>query len=179
MLIAILCILGILALLKYLGVDVGKLFLIIIVVCVGWIVIIGIGAGIGKLTNTDSTEPTSDTSSEESYETLNDMTGENTDELLGTEVAVDIGVFQVVENEYGFETTTLPIRITNLSGDIASYTITIEATNPDGSRLELAYAFANELNSGQSYDTEVFQSRTNEIESFQNANFSVFQIQKY
>lgn len=120
-------------------------------------------------------EPTVD----DTQQILDDMTGENTDELLGTEVAVDIGVFQVVENEYGFETTTLPIRITNLSGDIASYTITIEATNPDGSRLELAYAFANELNSGQSYDTEVFQSRTNEIESFQNANFSVFQIQKY
>lgn len=120
-------------------------------------------------------EPTVD----DTQQILDNMTGENTDELLGTEVAVDIGVFQVVEDEYGFENTTLPIRITNLSSEIASYTITIEATNPDGSRLELAYAFANELNSGQSYDTEVFQSRTNEIESFQNANYSVFQIQKY
>lgn len=121
-------------------------------------------------------EPTVD----DTQQILDDMTGENTDELLGTEVAVDIGVFQVVEDEYGFETTTLPIRITNLSDDIASYNITIEATNPDGSRLELGYVFANQLNSGQSIDEEIFQYRTDdEIESFQNANFSVFQIQKY
>lgn len=108
------------------------------------------------------------------------MKGENTDELLGTDVDVEIGKFQVSYDEYGFASTTLPVRITNLSDDIASYTITIEATNPDESRLELAYAFADRLSSGQSYDTEVFQYRTDdEIESFQNASFSVFQIQKY
>lgn len=188
MLFTIICILLILALLKYLGIDAGKLFLTILVVCVGWIVIIGIGVGIGKLTNrttannsiVQSTEPTSDTSSEESYDTLNDMTGENTYEFVGTDVDVEIGKFQVSYDEYGFASTSLPVRITNLSDDRASYSITIEATNPDGSRLELAYAFANQLNSGQSYDTEVFQYRTEEeIDAFQNADYSVFEVQKY
>lgn len=116
----------------------------------------------------------------ETQKMLNDMTGENTDELLGTDVNVDIGFFEVSTDEYGLSYTSLPVTITNLSDDIASYNITIEATNPDGSRLELGYVFANQLNSGQSINEEVFQYRTDdEIDAFQNASFSVFQIQKY
>lgn len=117
----------------------------------------------------------------ETYSKLADMTGENTDELLLYDVDVQIGEYDITTDSYGLSTGKLPVTITNTSGGIASYEIAIEATNVDGSRIGLQYVYANQLNDSQSYTTECFyDSTTNyDVSEYENAEFSVFQVQKY
>lgn len=117
---------------------------------------------------------------DEASEELSDMSGENTDELLGTAVDVQLGTFTAESDEYGLVTSSLPVTITNLSDDTASYSITIEATNPDGSRINVDYVYADSLGSNQSMTNDVFTYiSSDELETYQNVVFKVLEVSKY
>ncbi len=115
------------------------------------------------------------------YSRLADMTGENTDKLLLYDVEVQIGKYDITTGSYGSSTGELPVTITNISGEIASYEIAIEATNVDGSRIGIQYVYANQLNDSQSYTDECFYDYTTnyDVSEYENAEFSVFQVKKY
>lgn len=117
---------------------------------------------------------------DEINENFDNATGENTEELLGTAVNVDIGQFTVSTDEYGFVTSSLPVTVTNLKDTSASFSITIEAVNPDGSRIETGYVYADSLGAGQSVSDEVFTYiSSEEVETYQNATFKVLEVSMY
>ncbi len=112
--------------------------------------------------------------------TVDDATGENTDDLLGTDVDVQLGTFQAESDEYGFVTTALPVTVTNLMDESASFSITVEALNADGSRLALDYVYADSLGSNQSMSEDVFTFVTSDdLDAYQNATFQVIEVSKY
>lgn len=118
--------------------------------------------------------------SDELDENVANMTGENTEELLGTAVNVELGTFTVSSDEYGLVTSSLPVTVTNLKDEKASFNITIEATNPDGSRIETGYVYVDDLGAGQSYSDEAFTYiSSDDVETYQNATFKVIEVSMY
>jgi len=118
-------------------------------------------------------------SMEEIDDSFADMTGENTEELLGTAVEVNIGTFVVEKGEY-FDDTKLEVTVKNLTDEKASFNIQIEAVNADGSRITNDYIYANDLSAGQSQTFELFTFvSSDDIEALQNATFNIVEISKY
>lgn len=121
-----------------------------------------------------------DKATSEINKTMDDATGENTDDLLGTDVDVQLGTFQCESDEYGFVTSALPVTVTNLTDESASFSITVEALNADGSRLAVDYVYADSLGSNQSMSQDVFNLITSDdLEAYQNATFQVIEASKY
>ena len=111
---------------------------------------------------------------------LDDATGKNTDSLLGSVVDVQLGNFEAESDEYGLVTSALNVTVTNLSDESASFSITIEAVNPDGSRLATDYVYADSLGAQQSMKQDVFAFITSdEVEAYQNASYKVLEVSKY
>lgn len=121
-----------------------------------------------------------DKATSEIDKTMDDATGENTDDLLGADVDVQLGTFQCESDEYGFVTSALPVTVTNLTDESASFSITVEALNADGSRLAVDYVYADSLGSNQSMSQDVFNLITSDdLEAYQNATFQVIEVSKY
>lgn len=121
-----------------------------------------------------------DSATEELETTMDDATGENTEELLGTAVDVQLGTFTAEQDAYGFVTSSLPVTVTNLTSESASFSITIEAVNADGSRLNTDYVYCDSLSASQSMSDEVFTYiSSDELEAYQNATFQVLEVSKY
>ena len=121
-----------------------------------------------------------DKATSEIDKTMDDATGKNTDDLLGTDVDVQLGTFQCESDEYGFVTSALPVTVTNLTDESASFSITVEALNADGSRLAVDYVYADSLGSNQSMSQDVFNLITSDdLEAYQNATFQVIEASKY
>lgn len=121
-----------------------------------------------------------DQATSELDKTVNDASGENTEDLLGKEVDVQLGTFQADSDEYGFVTSALPVTVTNLTDESSSFSIKVEAINADGSRLGVDYIYADSLGSNQSMNQDVFTFITSdELESYQNATFQVMEVSKY
>lgn len=127
----------------------------------------------------DATDELNDNMDEIS-ENLDNATGENTEQLLGTAVNVELGAFTASTDEYGLVTSSLPVTVTNLKDEASSFSITVEALNPDGSRLELGYVYADSLGAGQSVNEEVFNYiSSDQLEAYQNATFQVLEVSMY
>lgn len=85
------------------------------------------------------------------------MSGEKTDEILGKEVEVNIGEFKVTTDEYGLNTTSLPVEVVNKLDEKKSYNIQVEVVDEDGKRIADDYISANDLGAKQSQDFKAFQ----------------------
>lgn len=117
---------------------------------------------------------------DEINQSLDDATGENTDDILGRDVDVQIGAFTSQSDAYGISSTELPVTVVNLLNESASFTVQIEAVNPDGSRLATDYVYANNLGAGQSMNEKVFTFiSSDEIEAYQNASYQVIEVTKF
>lgn len=117
--------------------------------------------------------------SEQLEETASRMDGSATSELLGNEVNVEFGSFTVDEST-GFASTSLSVTVTNNASEAKSYSIQIEALNPDGSRLDDDYVYANDLGPGQSQTFESFMFvSSDQIEAFRSATFNVVSVSQY
>lgn len=121
-----------------------------------------------------------DDASKEIDKTADDASGKNTESLLGSVVDVQLGNFEAASDEYGFVTSALSVTVTNLSDESASFSITIEAVNPDGSRLATDYVYADSLGGQQSMNQDVFTLiPSEEVEAYQNASYKVLEVSKY
>lgn len=110
---------------------------------------------------------------------LDNITGENTEEVLKN-VTVDIGKFEVKTDEYGFNETKLVVKITNTSSEKKSFDIEIEAVDKDASRIDIDYIYANDLAAGQSQSFELFTYVEDEkIESMKSATFKIIEASMY
>jgi len=112
-------------------------------------------------------------------DSMDEISGNKTEELLKNSVDVTLGDFQVVKGEW-LDETKLVVTVKNKSSEKATYSISIEATDSNGNRLDDDTIYANDLNAGQSQTFEVFTYVDSSlIEQLKNATFKVLEVSKY
>lgn len=113
-------------------------------------------------------------------EDMDTIFGDNTEEVLKNNVNVELGNFEVIEQGYGLTDTKLKVKVTNKTTETKSFTIQVEATNPDGSRITNDYVYANNLNAGQSQEFDIFNLvSSDKIEIMKNATFKIVEASMY
>lgn len=111
---------------------------------------------------------------------LDNAAGNNTEEILGTDVDVSIGTFVGTLGDYGLVESSLPVTVTNLTDENKSFSIQIEAVDTNGNRIDSGYVYADSLASGQSQDFEIFTYVSSEdLEAMQNATFNIVEVSMY
>lgn len=139
--------------------------------------IAGLVTGILAMVITLSLQAAWSKSLNEVSDNLSDMTGENTEQLIGTAVDIQLGEFMADESEWD---SGLEVTITNLTDEQASFDITIEAINVDGDRLGTDWIYVKDLRAGQSTTKEVFNLlSTEDYEDYCNATFTILEVSKY
>ena len=108
---------------------------------------------------------------------LDNMTGDNTEEILKKAVDVNIGKLNVTTDEYGYSDSELVVTVTNKSKEKKSFTIHIEAVDNTGKRIDDDYVYANDLNSGQTQDFKIFTLVSSEkLEQMKSAEFKIIDV---
>ena len=111
---------------------------------------------------------------------LEQITGGNTEQVLENELEVNIGKFQVEEDEYGLTNTELTVDVKNKSNEMKSGNIQIEAVDSDGSRIANDYVYINNLNAGQSQSFKCFTYVSSEnLEKMKSATFKIVEASTY
>lgn len=110
---------------------------------------------------------------------LDNMSGENTEEVLKN-AEVNIGKFEVVTDEYGFTETKLTVKVTNKTDEKKSFVFEIEAVASDGSRIDIDYIYANDLAAGQSQSFDLFEYVEDEkLQDMKSATFKIIEASMY
>ena len=108
---------------------------------------------------------------------FDNMTGDNTEEILKKDVDVNIGKLNVTTDEYGYSDSELVVTVTNKSKEKKSFTIHIEAVDNTGKRIDDDYVYANDLNSGQTQDFKIFTLVSSEkLEQMKSAEFKIIDV---
>ena len=102
------------------------------------------------------------------------ITGDATEELLKNDVEVTLGQFQVAADEYGFNTTSLPVTVKNKNKEAKNYSVQIEVVDASGNRLTDDTIYASSLGSGQAQEFKAFQFVGNDI--LENVKTGTFKI---
>lgn len=110
---------------------------------------------------------------------IDDMTGNKTEELLANSVDVEMEEFKVTKQRYTTD-TELNVKVTNKTSEKKSFSIQIEAVDNDGTRLHQDTIYANNLNAGQSQNFKAFNLITSDkIEELKNATFKIVEVSMY
>lgn len=113
-------------------------------------------------------------------DSIDTMSGANTDEVLKNNVDVEIGDFSVDTDSYGMTETVLPVTVENKSSETKSFDIQIEALDSDGSRIDTDYIYANNLSAGQSQDFKLFEYVEEEkLDAMKDATFKIVEASMY
>ena len=111
---------------------------------------------------------------------LDKATGSSTEEVLANDADVQLGSFEVIEGDYGFNDTKLTVKVTNKTNEKKSFSFHIEAVDSDGSRISEDYVYANDLGSGQSQNFDIFTLVTSDkIDMMKNATFKIVEASMY
>lgn len=111
---------------------------------------------------------------------LDKATGNSTEEVLKNDVNVTLGNFTVSKDELGLEDTKLVVTVKNISKSKKSFSIHIEAVDSEGKRIEDDYVYANDLNSGQTQDFEIFNLiQSDKVDSMKKATFKIVEVSAY
>ena len=111
---------------------------------------------------------------------MNNITGENTEEILNKSVDVEIGEFTMSKGEYGLVNSSLPVTVTNKESETKSFSFHLEAVDGSGARIMDDYIYANDLGAGQSQSFESFQFVTDDqFDAMQNASFNIVEASMY
>jgi hypothetical protein len=120
-----------------------------------------------------------DTADKEAKESFDSSTGKNTDDLLANDVSVEIGKFQVKEDEFMTE-TTLPVKITNKNSEAKSYEIKIEAVDSTGKRIADDTVYVDNLGASQSQEFKAFQFvESDKVSTLRKAKFKILTVSQY
>lgn len=139
-------------------------------------IILGILSIVITLMMQKATSDTLDTISN----SIDNMSGGNTEQVLKTEVDVKLGDFEVTEGDYGLTNTKLTVTVTNKTNETKSFNIQIEAVDEDGNRINQDYIYANNLTAGQSQNFDLFQYVSSEqIDAMKNATFNIVEASSY
>ncbi len=138
--------------------------------------ILGVLAVVITLSSQKTLSDTLDTVSN----SIDQATGGNTEQVLQDELEVNVGKFEVEEDEYGLTNTSLTVDVKNKSTEMKSGNIQIEAVDSDGSRIANDYVYINNLNAGQSQSFKCFEYVTSEnLEKMKNATFKIVEASTY
>lgn len=111
---------------------------------------------------------------------LDDAAGNNTEEILGSDVDVSIGAFEGSLGDYGIVDSKLPVTVTNKTSKVKSFTIQVEAVDANGSRIATDYIYANSLGANQSQNFDIFTYvSSDDLEEMQSATFNVLEVSMY
>lgn len=111
---------------------------------------------------------------------LDNAAGNNTEEILDKDVDVSIGNFEGSLGEYGLVDSKLTVTVTNLTDDVKSFNIQVEAIDTSGSRIATDYITADSLGANQSQNFDIFTYVSSEdLEAMQNATFKVVEVSMY
>ena len=110
---------------------------------------------------------------------LDNMTGENTEEITEKYLDVTFGKFEVKKDSFLTE-AKLTLTIKNKSDEKKSFSIGIEAVDENGTRIETDTIYIDGLGAGQSQSEEAFTLLTDDkIEKLKNAEFKVYEVSMY
>ena len=111
---------------------------------------------------------------------LDNMTGDNTEEILRNSVNVEFGEFSIYKDEYGFVKSSLAVTVTNLETENKTFSLHLEAVDGSGTRIMDDSIYANDLGAGQSQILEAFQYvQDDKYEAMQNVSFNVVEVSMY
>lgn len=114
---------------------------------------------------------------DQSTQQLNKMTGDATDDILGVDVEVTIGDYSINKDQYGLVKSDLPVTVTNLLKEPASFWINIEAVDANGSRINDDTVIINDLGAGQSTKLDAFAFvSSDDYEAMKNASFNIISV---
>lgn len=110
---------------------------------------------------------------------LDTMTGINTDAVLKDYLDVSIGKFEVDEDEF-VTNTKLVVTLKNKSSEKKSFDVKIEAVDKDGNRIDDDTAYVSDLGAGQSQKKELFTLITSDkVKEYKNAKFKIVEASMY
>lgn len=142
--------------------------------------IVGLILGILSIVITLSLQSSWAESLDKVSDDLDNAAGNNTEEILGRDVDVNIGTFEGSLGDYGLVDSKLTVTVTNKTDDVKSFTIQIEAVDASGSRIDTDYVYANSLGANQSQDFDIFTYVSSEdLEAMQSASFNVVEVSMY
>lgn len=111
---------------------------------------------------------------------LGRMDGSATEDILASDLTVDLGAFQATEDEYGFVETALPVTVVNNAAEPFSYSVQIEAVDADGKRIADDILLVSDLAPGQSQDQEVFVLvESDKVDALKKATFQIVEVSQY
>ena len=114
---------------------------------------------------------------DQSTQQLNKMTGDATDDILGVDVEATIGDYSISKDQYGLVKSDLPVTVTNLLKEPASFWINVEAVDANGSRINDDTVIVNDLGAGQSTKLDAFAFvSSDDYEAMKNASFSIISV---
>lgn len=120
-----------------------------------------------------------DEAGKEMNKSMDDMSGKNTEDVLKNDVQVDVGEFTVSADEYGIESSNLPVTIKNKTNEKKSFTVKIEAVNSEGARIEDDTVYANDLGAGQEQNIDTFKFvQSDKYDALKQATFKVVSASK-
>lgn len=110
----------------------------------------------------------------------NNAAGGNTDSLLKNDIQVTLGTWSDQADEYNIHTTELPVSITNISSEDFSGTVSIEALDADGNRINSDTCYIDSIAAGQSQDFKVFEyTEDDKLDAMAAASFNIYEVTKY
>lgn len=110
---------------------------------------------------------------------LDNITGDNTEDVLKN-IELNIGNLEVTTDEYGLTNSKLVVKVTSKLKEKKSFSITIEAVNENGDKIDQDYIYANDLNAGQSQEFELFTYiSSDKVDAMKNAQFKVVEASMY
>ena len=146
-------------------------------------VLAGIGFGVSTaiaVAAVDAMDQAVNEAADDLDEDLGRMDGSGTDDILATDLAVDLGKFEATEDEYGFVETRLPVTVTNKANEKFTYDIQVEAVDGSGKRIADDMLITSALGAGQSQDLDMFAFVHEEtVDALKTAKFQIVEVSQF
>lgn len=114
----------------------------------------------------------------ENYNNTSNSILDYDDDVLGTKVSVTLGAYQDAQDDT-WSDKALPVTVTNISNETSSFSISVEALDANGDRIDEDTIYARDLAPGQSYTEETFDWSSVDEEVLEKATFRVYRANAY
>lgn len=111
---------------------------------------------------------------------LDRFSGDATEQVLSEDLDVQIGQYEVSEQEFGLREGALTVTLTNKSDERQNFDVKVEAMTASGDRIGVDTAFVSDLGPGQSDEVEMFAFEPEkDKKQLENARFAVVEASAY
>jgi len=118
--------------------------------------------------------------SNELNDSFSDADGTNTDDILENDLDVSIGNINITVDEYGLTDSYLTVTIKNKSNEKFSGSVSIEALDENGTRIDTDDVYIDSLDAGQTQEFKIFTYiSSDEVEKMKTATFKAYSVSKY